>query len=40
MSHPSKQKRVRQVLYSEQKIARKDNRLRCIEDSDGYLFST
>lgn len=34
-----KQKRIRQVLYSEQKIVRKDNRLRYIEDPDGHLFS-
>lgn len=34
-----KQKRIRQILYSEQKIVRKDNRLQCIEDPKGYLFS-
>ena len=34
-----KQKRIRQILYSEQKITRKNNRLQYIENPDGYLFS-
>lgn len=34
-----KKKRIRQVLYTEQKIARKDGRLRYIEDPDGYLYA-
>lgn len=34
-----KKKRIRQVLYTEQKIARKDDRLQYIEDPDGYLYA-
>lgn len=34
-----KQKRIRQILYSEQKLVRKDNRLQYIENPDGYLYA-
>lgn len=34
-----KKKRIRQVLYTEQKIARKDGRLQYVKDPDGYLYA-